>query len=130
VVIVGVSFAEMGGYDCGGEVAEDPGGGCLNGVYVCRGEEEFAERFTTVFRVEEGEEGPVDKPGSVIELDRGIRERLPLDKCDKGGYTLSFMISLTLLSSSIAPSQFPERISAASFPHAAAAFIATSVDYY
>src|SRR5208282_4021595 len=43
--------------------------------------------------------------------------------------TLSLMMSLTLLSSSIAPSQFPERISAANLPHAAAVFIATSVDY-
>ncbi len=43
--------------------------------------------------------------------------------------TLSLMMSLTLLSSSIAPSQFPERISAANLPHAAAVFIETSVDY-
>ena len=60
VVIVRVSFAEMGGYDCGCEVAENPGGGSLDGVYVGGGEEEFAERFTAVFGVEEGEEGPVD----------------------------------------------------------------------
>jgi hypothetical protein len=50
----------MGGYDCGGEVAEDPGGGGLDGVYVGGGEEEFAEGFASVFGVEEGEEGPVD----------------------------------------------------------------------
>lgn len=43
--------------------------------------------------------------------------------------TLSLIKSLTLLSSSIAPSQFPERISAANLPHAAAVFMAASVDY-
>ena len=50
-------------------------------------------------------------------------------KWSVGECTLSLITSLTLLSSSIAPSQFPERISAANLPHAAAVFIATSVDY-
>jgi len=66
----------MGGYDCSGEVAQDPRGGSLDGVYVGGGEEEFAERFTAIFGVEEGEEGPVDEPGSVVELDRWIGEGL------------------------------------------------------
>jgi len=69
----------MGGYDCGGEVAEDPGGGSLDGVYVGGGEEEFAEGFASIFGVEEGEEGPVDEPRSVVELDCRIGERLELD---------------------------------------------------
>lgn len=50
----------MGGYNCNGEVAEDPGGRGLDGVYVGGGEEEIAEGFASIFGVEEREEGPVD----------------------------------------------------------------------
>jgi hypothetical protein len=127
LVVVRISFAEMGCYDCGGEIAKDPGWGGLNGVYVGGGEEEFAEGFAAVFGVKEGEEGPMDEPGAVVELECWVGEGLISEPIWIGG-TLSLMISLTLLSSSIAPSQFPEMISAANLPHVAAVFRATSVE--
>ena len=43
LVLIRVSFAEVGGYDRGGDVAEDPGAGGLNGVYVGGGKEELTE---------------------------------------------------------------------------------------
>jgi hypothetical protein len=65
LVAVCIAFAQLGGYDGGSEVADYPGGGSLNGVYEGGGEEEFAELFAAVGGIEEGEEGPVDEPGSV-----------------------------------------------------------------
>lgn len=76
LVGVCVAFAELGGDDCGGDVADYPGTGGLNGVYEGRGEEEFAELFAAVGGVEEGEEGPVDQPRSMVQLYRWIREGL------------------------------------------------------
>lgn len=76
LICIRITFAEMGSHYGGSNVSKDPGGGGLDGVDVGGGEEEFAEGFATVFGVEEGEEGPVDQPRSMVQLYRWIREGL------------------------------------------------------
>ena len=74
LICIRVTFAEVGSYYRGSNVSKDPGRRGLDGIDVSGGEEEFGEGLATVFSVEEGEERPVDQPGSVVQLYRGIRE--------------------------------------------------------
>lgn len=88
LVRIRVTFAKVRSYNCGGDVSKNPGRWGLNGVDVCRGEEQFAEGFTAVFGVEEGEERPVDQPRSMKQLYRRIREGLMSINLIREGYSV------------------------------------------
>lgn len=68
----GVLCAAAVGDDGDGEVAEDPGRVGLDGVDEAGVEEEVEEGLTGLVVVEEGEEGPVDELGAVLELGKGV----------------------------------------------------------
>ena len=80
LVLVRVAGAAAAGDDGSGEVAQDPGAVCLDGVDVGGGEEHVGEGLAGGLVVEEGEEGPVDQPGAVLQLGEGVVEEACVDE--------------------------------------------------
>lgn len=70
----GIPGAAAAGDDSGDEVAQDPGAGGLDGVDVGGGEEHVEDGLAGGLGVEEGEEGPVEQHGAVIELGARVGE--------------------------------------------------------
>ena len=60
------------GHYRGGQIAQYPRTCRLDRVDVCRRKEEFGEDVASGFVIEKREQGPVNKPGTVVEL----RERV------------------------------------------------------
>lgn len=79
LVLARVARAAAVGNDSGGEVAQDPGAGGLDGVDEGGLEEELADYVAGGLVVEEGEQRPVDQPGAVRELGEGVVEELGID---------------------------------------------------
>lgn len=75
-VLVG---ARSVGDDGGGQVSEDPGARCLDGVDVGGGEEEVCKDVTGGIMVEEREETPVDQPCAAGELGKRVVEESSVD---------------------------------------------------
>lgn len=87
--------------------------------------------------VEEGEQGPVDEEGAVLELRKrvvvelaGSQQIFTIWGDSRLLCTFCSIRSLTLVTSSIAASQFVCRISQASFPQVAWEVLSPSVDYH
>ena len=79
LVRICASRAASVGDDGGGEISEDPGAVGLDGVDEGGGEIEVGEEVAGWFVVEEGEERPVDQPGTVLQLREGVVEELCVD---------------------------------------------------
>lgn len=78
-VVAGGAGAAARGDDGGDEVAQDPGAGRLDRVDVGRREEHVEDGLAGGVVVEEGEEGPVDEHGAVVELGARVAEELGVD---------------------------------------------------
>ena len=79
LVLIGVARLAAVGDDGGGEVAQYPGAVCLDGVDVGGGEEHVGQALAGGLVVEEGEQGPVDQPGAVLQLGEGVVEEAGVD---------------------------------------------------
>lgn len=80
LVLVRVAGAAAAGNDGGGQVAQDPGAVCLDGVDVGGGEEHVGQGLAGGLVVEEGEQRPVDQPGAVLQLGEGVVEQACVDE--------------------------------------------------
>lgn len=79
LVLVRVAALVAAGDDGGGQVAQDPGAICLDGVDVGGGEEHFGEGLAGGLVVKEGEQRPVQQPGAVLQLCEGVVEEAGVD---------------------------------------------------
>ena len=80
LVLARVAAAAAVRDDRGGQVAQHPGAVGLDGVDEGRLEEQVGERLARGLVVEEGEEGPVDEPGAVLQLRERVVEQLGVDR--------------------------------------------------
>lgn len=74
-----VASAAAAGDNGSGEVSQDPGAGGLNGVDVGGAEEKVEKGVAGGVAVEEGEEGPVDKPCAMLQLRKRVVEQFGVD---------------------------------------------------